>query len=98
LGDLRGKSKFRYAAIYRDIVPKIAGAAPQAVLVAVTDPPDPLADYPASRQQRLRWRALHWLIRGSARRSSGRCKFFQRPNRKTYRDEDILILLSGWYH
>jgi L-lactate dehydrogenase len=32
------------AAIYRDIVPKIVGAAPQAVLVAVTDPPDPLAD------------------------------------------------------
>jgi L-lactate dehydrogenase len=32
------------AAIYRDIVPKIAAAAPQAVLVAVTDPPDPLAD------------------------------------------------------
>jgi len=32
------------AAIYRDIVPKIARAAPEAVLVAVTDPPDPLAD------------------------------------------------------
>jgi L-lactate dehydrogenase len=32
------------AAIYRDIVPKIAAAAPNAVLVAVTDPPDPLAD------------------------------------------------------
>jgi L-lactate dehydrogenase len=32
------------AAIYRDIVPKIARAAPKAVLVAVTDPPDPLAD------------------------------------------------------
>lgn len=32
------------AAIYRDIVPKIVDAAPQAVLVAVTDPPDPLAD------------------------------------------------------
>jgi L-lactate dehydrogenase len=32
------------AAIYRDIVPKIVSAAPQAVLVAVTDPPDPLAD------------------------------------------------------
>ena len=32
------------AAIYRDIVPKIARAAPDAVLVAVTDPPDPLAD------------------------------------------------------
>jgi malate/lactate dehydrogenase len=31
------------AAIYRDIVPRIVGAAPKAVLVAVTDPPDPLA-------------------------------------------------------
>jgi L-lactate dehydrogenase len=30
--------------IYRDIVPKIVNAAPRAVLVAVTDPPDPLAD------------------------------------------------------
>jgi L-lactate dehydrogenase len=32
------------AAIYRDIVPKIVRAAPQAVLLAVSDPPDPLAD------------------------------------------------------
>jgi L-lactate dehydrogenase len=32
------------AAIYRDIVPKIVNVAPRAVLVAVTDPPDPLAD------------------------------------------------------
>jgi L-lactate dehydrogenase len=32
------------AAIYRDIVPQIVRAAPKAVLVAVTDPPDPLAD------------------------------------------------------
>ena len=32
------------ASIYRDIVPKIVRAAPKAVLVAVTDPPDPLAD------------------------------------------------------
>jgi L-lactate dehydrogenase len=32
------------AAIYRDIVLKIVRAAPQAVLVAVGDPPDPLAD------------------------------------------------------
>ena len=32
------------AEIYRDVVPKIMRAAPQAVLVAVTDPPDPLAD------------------------------------------------------
>jgi L-lactate dehydrogenase len=32
------------AAIYRDIVPQIQRAAPEAVLVAVTDPPDPLAD------------------------------------------------------
>jgi L-lactate dehydrogenase len=32
------------AAIYRDIVPQIVRAVPKAVLVAVTDPPDPLAD------------------------------------------------------
>jgi len=32
------------AGVYRDIVPRIVRAAPQAVLVAVTDPPDPLAD------------------------------------------------------
>jgi L-lactate dehydrogenase len=32
------------AAIYRDIIPQIVRAAPEAVLVAVTDPPDPLAD------------------------------------------------------
>ena len=32
------------AAIYRDIVPRIARAAPSAVLLVVTDPPDPLAD------------------------------------------------------
>jgi L-lactate dehydrogenase len=32
------------AAIYRDIVPRVVAAAPEAVLVAVTDPPDPLAD------------------------------------------------------
>jgi L-lactate dehydrogenase len=30
--------------IYRNIVPRIVSAAPQAVLVAVIDPPDPLAD------------------------------------------------------
>lgn len=32
------------AEIYRDIVPKIVDAAPQSVLLVVTDPPDPLAD------------------------------------------------------
>jgi L-lactate dehydrogenase len=32
------------AAIYREIVPRIVRAAPQTVLVAVSDPPDPLAD------------------------------------------------------
>src|SRR5271170_1482739 len=32
------------AAIYRAIVPQIVRAAPKSVLVAVTDPPDPLAD------------------------------------------------------
>jgi L-lactate dehydrogenase len=32
------------AAIYRDIVPRIVRVAPEAVLLIVTDPPDPLAD------------------------------------------------------
>jgi L-lactate dehydrogenase len=42
LGRLRLLEK--NAAIYREIVPQIVKAAPQAILVAVTDPPDPLAD------------------------------------------------------
>ena len=44
--DPQGRLKLldRNAAIYRDIVPRIVRAAPDAVLVAVTDPPDPLAD------------------------------------------------------
>ena len=33
------------ASIYRDIVPRIVTEAPGAVLVAVSDPPDPLADF-----------------------------------------------------
>ena len=32
------------ADVYRDIVPKVVAAAPQALLLVVTDPPDPLAD------------------------------------------------------
>src|SRR3954454_4946189 len=32
------------ADVYRDVVPRIVAAAPDAVIVAVTDPPDPLAD------------------------------------------------------
>lgn len=31
-------------AVYRDIVPRVAAAAPQAVILVITDPPDPLAD------------------------------------------------------
>jgi L-lactate dehydrogenase len=31
------------ASVYRDIVPRVVAAAPDAVLLAVTDPPDPLA-------------------------------------------------------
>jgi hypothetical protein len=42
------------AAIYRDIVPQIVRAAPNAVLVAVTDPPDPLADHLHPDGARLR--------------------------------------------
>jgi L-lactate dehydrogenase len=30
--------------IYRDVIPKIASAAPRATLLVVSDPPDPLAD------------------------------------------------------
>src|ERR1700754_3384019 len=32
------------AKVYADVVPKIVAAAPDAVLMVVTDPPDPLAD------------------------------------------------------
>jgi L-lactate dehydrogenase len=32
------------ADIYREIVPRVGGAAPDAILLVVTDPPDPLAD------------------------------------------------------
>src|SRR5215470_4276109 len=44
--DPRGRLRLlaKNAAIYREIVPSIVRAAPDAVLVAVTDPPDPLAD------------------------------------------------------
>src|SRR6202040_3446206 len=44
--DPQGRLKLldKNAAIYREIVPLIVRAAPEAVLVAVTDPPDPLAD------------------------------------------------------
>jgi L-lactate dehydrogenase len=44
--DPQGRLKLldKNAAIYRDIVPQIVRAAPDSVLVAVTDPPDPLAD------------------------------------------------------
>ncbi len=42
LGRLRLLDK--NAVIYRDIVPRIVSAAPNAVLLVVTDPPDPLAD------------------------------------------------------
>ncbi|MGH8113025.1 MAG: lactate/malate family dehydrogenase [Rhodanobacteraceae bacterium] len=31
-------------AVYRDIVPKVVAAAPDAVILVITDPPDPLAD------------------------------------------------------
>src|SRR5215813_11791616 len=36
------------AQIYRDVIPRIVQAAPRAILLVVTDPPDPLAD--VSRQ------------------------------------------------
>ena len=32
------------ASVYRDLVPRVVRAAPQAVILVITDPPDPLAD------------------------------------------------------
>ncbi|HLH91451.1 MAG TPA: hypothetical protein VKX28_23615 [Xanthobacteraceae bacterium] len=45
-GDPQGRLRLldKNAAIYRDIIPRVARAAPHAVLLIVTDPPDPLAD------------------------------------------------------
>jgi L-lactate dehydrogenase len=45
-GDASGRLRLleTNADLYRDVVPRIVAAAPDAVLVAVTDPPDPLAD------------------------------------------------------
>jgi L-lactate dehydrogenase len=44
--DPRGRLKLleTNASVYRDVVPPIVAAAPDAVLLSVTDPPDPLAD------------------------------------------------------
>ena len=44
--DPEGRLKLidKNAEVYRDIVPQIVRVAPEAVLLAVTDPPDPLAD------------------------------------------------------
>ena len=44
--DPRGRLRLldKNAEIYRDIVPRIVRAAPRAVILVVTDPPDPLAD------------------------------------------------------
>ena len=44
--DPRGRLRLlaRNAEVYRDVVPRVVAAAPEAVLLVVTDPPDPLAD------------------------------------------------------
>lgn len=34
----------RNAGVYRDVIPKIVAAAPDALILVITDPPDPLAD------------------------------------------------------
>ncbi|WP_428487119.1 lactate/malate family dehydrogenase [Rhodopila sp.] len=45
-GDPEGRLKLldKNVEVYRDIVPQVVRAAPDAVLLVVTDPPDPLAD------------------------------------------------------
>ena len=49
-GDPAGRLKLleANANVYRDIVPRIVAVAPQAVILVVTDPPDPLADLPGA--------------------------------------------------
>ena len=44
--DRRGRLRLldTNAAIYRDIVPRVAQGAPRAVILVITDPPDPLVD------------------------------------------------------
>ena len=53
--DPEGRLKLlaKNAAIFRDIVPQIAEAAPEAILLVVTDPPDPLADIVRGAAPRL---------------------------------------------
>lgn len=41
------------ADVYRDIVPRIVAVAPEAILLVVTDPPDPLADLTRRLTERL---------------------------------------------
>jgi L-lactate dehydrogenase len=45
-GDPEGRRRLldTNAEVYRDVVPKLVAVAPDAVLMVVTDPPDPLAD------------------------------------------------------
>ena len=45
-GDPEGRRRLldTNAEVYRDVVPKVVAATPDAVLMVVTDPPDPLAD------------------------------------------------------
>lgn len=45
-GDDAGRLRLldRNAEVYRDVIPRIVEAAPQALIMVVTDPPDPLAD------------------------------------------------------
>jgi L-lactate dehydrogenase len=45
-GDAAGRLRLldKNVGVYRDIVPRITAAAPSALLLVVTDPPDPLAD------------------------------------------------------
>lgn len=54
--DPEGRLKLlaRNAEIFRDIVPRIAAAAPQTLLLVVTDPPDALADIAREAAPRLR--------------------------------------------
>jgi threonine dehydrogenase-like Zn-dependent dehydrogenase len=71
--DPRGRLRLldQNAAIYRDIVPRITRVAPAAVLLIVTDPPDPLADVGRHRPQAERTSMLDAASGTSARLTNG---------------------------
>ena len=80
-GDATGRLKLldTNVGVYRDMIPQIVAAAPEAVLLVVTDPPDPLADLTrqlAGTQPRLEHRHAAGQLavsRAPGRAARGEC-------------------------